>query len=242
MNRRPTEEEIEIFKLQCYRTVNNIEGLLNEKFLGYGKDSLLTLGEKGVAETIKMKAIRLLSMLDGGVPPRDNSIEDSWRDLAGWSILGVMLYWKVYPGLPLASTGHKERQKIRLVYLAGPIDLVNAKESKGWREVAAKAFNEHNICSFSPAHAFNWVGDDMGAQKLIDINYVALEKSDALFLHLPEKTQTVGSLIELKIASDLGKPIIIWTQLRKSLYLEPFIKESLLTKAIERMIALNDGQ
>lgn len=241
MSERPTKEEIKIFKVQCHRTINNIEGLLNEKFLGYGKDSLLTLGEKGVAETIKMKVIRLLSMLSGGIPPKDNSIEDSWRDLVGWSTLGLMVYWKIYPGLPLALAVPKE-QKIRLVYLAGPIDLVDAEESKGWREIAAKALSEHNLCTYSPAHAFNWVGSDLGAGKLININYEALKESDALFLYLPERTQTVGSLIELKIASDLKKPIVIWTKLRKSLYLEPFIKESVLDKAIERVIALNNGQ
>jgi len=236
---KPTKEEIEIFELQCNRAVGNIEGLLNEKFLGYGKDSLLTLGEKGVADTVKMKVIRLLNMLNGAIPPKDNSIEDCWRDLAGWSILGAMLYWKTYPGLPLAFTRLKKEQKIRLVYLAGPIDFVAKEESEGWRVTAAKVFNEHNIAIFSPAHAFKWVGNDSGAQKLININYTALKESDALFLNLPEGTQTVGSLIELKIASDLQKPIVIWTPIRKSLYLEPFIKEPILTKAIGRITALN---
>jgi len=239
MNKKPTEEEVIIFKTQCHRVIEGIEHTLNEKFSAYGKDSVLKPGARGILNTIRIKVERLESLLDGATPAEDNPIEDSWRDLAGWSILGSMLYWEIFPGMPNARVQQNE-QKIRLVYLAGPIDLSTPKESTKWREVVAKALSEYNICTFSPAHAFNWVGDDVGAQKLIDINYEALRKSDAFFLYLPDDVQTVGSLIELKIASDLEKPIVIWTHLRKSLYLEPFIKESLITKAIGRIVALND--
>lgn len=239
MNKKPTEEEIIIFKTQCHRVIEDIEHTLNEKFLAYGKDSVLKPGAQGILDTIKIKVERLESLLDGATPTKDNPIEDSWRDLAGWSVLGSMLHWKIFPGMINAHV-QQNRQKIRLVYLAGPIDLSTREESRGWREEVAEAFSKYNLCTYSPAHAFNWVGNDMGAQKLIDINYVALKESDALFLYLPDNAQTVGSLIELKIASDLKKPIVICTKIQKSLYLEPYIKEKLLTKAIERMVAFND--
>lgn len=242
VNTKVTDQEIVAFNKQCKMATNHIWETLKKKFISYGKDSLLIMKQQGVADTVKMKATRLINILETGNELEDNNIEDSWRDLAGWSVLGLMLYWKTYPGQQNANNfDHASpSKKVKLVYLAGPIDLCTKEESRDWRKEAINGLNKAGIATFCPAHAFNWSGNTDGAEKVININEIALRSSDAVLINLPEGVQTVGTLIELKMANDLKKHIVIRTDIKKSLYLEPYIKEETLEKAIEKVISLNE--
>jgi len=137
-------------------------------------------------------------------------------------------------------------QRIRLVYLAGPVDLDPTDNKYRWREQAVQLLAAYNICSYSPAAAFYWVGGSAGAEKLIRINIAALEQSDAVLLHLNERP-TVGSLRELQLAVDLRKPVVLWLSdegykhYSNSLYLSGFHKSGSLEHAVE-LLATTDPQ
>lgn len=128
-------------------------------------------------------------------------------------------------------------QKVRMVYLAGPIDLDPTSHKRDWRKEAAEMLKEENICSFLPSEAFVWAEGTAGAEKVIRINAVALEESDAVLCHLNEH-MTIGTIREIEKAVSLKKPMILWIdkknaeKYKKSLYLAQIAKTGTLEKAI----------
>lgn len=77
-------------------------------------------------------------------------------------------------------------QASKLVYLAGPIDLVDQGTAQGWRGEAAAKLKEQGWGVFSPAHAFEL--PDAVTQQLavtvLGINKAALDLCDAILCNL----------------------------------------------------------
>lgn len=74
----------------------------------------------------------------------------------------------------------------KLVYLAGPIDLVDQETSQNWRTEAAIQLKAQGFGVFSPAHAFELpdaVSTDT-ATSVLSINRAALEICDAVLANL----------------------------------------------------------
>lgn len=74
----------------------------------------------------------------------------------------------------------------KLVYLAGPIDLVAPGEARDWRVVAAEKLNLHGFGTFSPAHAFTVPPHPPAdlAITVLGINKAALDLCDAILANL----------------------------------------------------------
>lgn len=138
-------------------------------------------------------------------------------------------------------------RKIRLVYLAGPVDFDPTNNKHVWRDQAAKLLAEHNICSYLPPAAFHWTGGQQGADKLISINMEALAQSDAVLLHLNDHF-TIGSFRELQRAVDLRKPVVLWLtqeafgRFGQSLYLTGFRQCSSMSTAVEILATADPNQ
>lgn len=130
---------------------------------------------------------------------------------------------------------------LRLVYLAGPVDLDYTNDKLQWRHRASRELAEHNICSYNPPAAFRWVGGTHQASKLIRINEMALRQSDAMLLHL-NSTITIGSIRELQQAINLNMPVVLWTpgdayaMYENSLYLAGIQRHDTLEDAIRTLV------
>ena len=73
------------------KILKQIREILIKKNKDYGDTNILELGEKGIAYRISDKKIRLLNLLETNKKPENESIEDTYLDLAGYSIIGLML-------------------------------------------------------------------------------------------------------------------------------------------------------
>ena len=130
--------------------------------------------------------------------------------------------------------------EVRMVYLAGPIDLDPTNHKSDWRKEASEMLKEQGICSFLPSEAFVWADGTQGAEKVIRINTKAIEVSDAVLFHLNEHL-TVGTIREIQVAVDLKKPMVLWIdeknidQYAKSLYLAKITRTVTLQEAVTKL-------
>ena len=70
-----------------------IKTLLIEKNTRYGKGNIARFGEKGVLMRSFDKVDRLKTLLfDNIEATTDEAVEDSWKDLAGYAIIGLMFH------------------------------------------------------------------------------------------------------------------------------------------------------
>lgn len=62
-----------------------------KKHKDYGKGNILDMGELGIAFRISEKFNRIKNLLLSGRKPKHESIEDSWIDIAVYSVIAVLL-------------------------------------------------------------------------------------------------------------------------------------------------------
>ncbi|MDP6293351.1 MAG: nucleotide modification associated domain-containing protein [Candidatus Woesearchaeota archaeon] len=73
-------------------TLSSIRELLIEKNKRYGEANIRKFGSMGVVIRSSDKVERLRTLLFDKVEASvDESVEDSWKDLAGYAIIGAML-------------------------------------------------------------------------------------------------------------------------------------------------------
>lgn len=69
-----------------------IADLLDSKRAAYGTENIRKFGEYGVLVRVSDKVERLITLTRKGLDGlNDESLEDTWRDLAGYAILALML-------------------------------------------------------------------------------------------------------------------------------------------------------
>ena len=72
-----------------------VEKQIKETFLkkhkDYGKGNILDMGELGIAFRISEKFNRIKHLLMSGNKPSNESIDDSWIDIATYAIIAVLL-------------------------------------------------------------------------------------------------------------------------------------------------------
>ena len=66
--------------------------LLDRKQLDYGPNNILYSGEMGIVVRCQDKICRLRHLLEKGGDAQNESLEDSYRDLANYGIIGMMLH------------------------------------------------------------------------------------------------------------------------------------------------------
>ena len=69
--------------------VDNIQ-VMDSKQRDYGSNNIATFGEYGVLVRTWDKVSRLKNLLQNNSEPKNESIEDSWLDLANYAIIGVL--------------------------------------------------------------------------------------------------------------------------------------------------------
>lgn len=68
-----------------------IAKLLIRKQRDYGHENILAFGEMGVLVRANDKIARLKNLFKNDATPANESVEDSWMDLAGYSMIALML-------------------------------------------------------------------------------------------------------------------------------------------------------
>lgn len=109
MNPQTFEEAVRLI-------ASEIAELVIRKQRDYGHGNILAFGELGVVVRVSDKAERLKHLYKTGDAPRNEAVEDTWDDLAGYSLIGKMLRrgWFELPlgihpcpkcGMEMQSTG-----------------------------------------------------------------------------------------------------------------------------------------
>lgn len=82
--------EVRTFEEALDEIMIELRELLIEKQRDYGHRNILDFGEYGVLVRANDKIARLKNLL-GKKEPKNESIDDSWRDLANYAIIALML-------------------------------------------------------------------------------------------------------------------------------------------------------
>ena len=80
------------------REVGKIYALFCKKQRCYGSGNIAKFGEHGVLIRVNDKLERLINLVKGGDNPLDETIEDTWRDLADYSIIALLCRSGQWPG------------------------------------------------------------------------------------------------------------------------------------------------
>lgn len=79
----------EYFEDACYEIATELARLVISKQKDYGHENILAFGEFGILVRVNDKIARLKNLQDKEVS--NEPTEDSWKDMAGYSILAIML-------------------------------------------------------------------------------------------------------------------------------------------------------
>lgn len=72
------------------KIADELKELLKKKNKAYGDTNVIKMGKLGVLSRIEEKIERLRNMINNNVEDPESK-EDSWIDIAGFGIIGVML-------------------------------------------------------------------------------------------------------------------------------------------------------
>lgn len=86
--------------------VSDLKALMVSKQRDYGYGNITKFGELGCLVRASDKVERLSNLFKRGVSPSNESVSDSWRDLANYSIIVLMLRKCVFT-LPLKEDSSK---------------------------------------------------------------------------------------------------------------------------------------
>lgn len=94
--------EVKTFEEAFDSVVAELKELMIKKHRDYGPKNITDFGEPGVLMRVNDKVNRLknLSKIVPLATPQNESIEDSWKDLANYSIIALMLRRGIFE-LPL---------------------------------------------------------------------------------------------------------------------------------------------
>ena len=122
------EKRYETWDEACLNVAKELAELLISKQQDYGKGNILDFGELGLLVRTNDKVSRIKNLTKRNVNPNNESLDDSWRDIAGYAILTIMLR-RGYFALPMApiTFGAKEGDNGQTK------EGENGEEGKGWR-------------------------------------------------------------------------------------------------------------
>ena len=79
------------FEEACRLTAQEIAELVISKQKDYGQANILDFGEFGVLVRTNDKVARLKNLFREKKAPRNETLDDTWKDTAGYSIVALMV-------------------------------------------------------------------------------------------------------------------------------------------------------
>ena len=83
--------EVKTFQQAVDTVMAELRDLLIRKQRDYGHRNITDFGEFGVLVRVNDKVSRLKNLLGNGRTPVNESIDDTWRDIANYAIIALML-------------------------------------------------------------------------------------------------------------------------------------------------------
>ena len=75
------------------KILSEVREVLIKKNEKYGMENIRVFGERGVLIRANDKTERLIQLVWKNVPePSDETIDDTWKDLVGYGIIGMMVH------------------------------------------------------------------------------------------------------------------------------------------------------
>lgn len=128
-----------------------------------------------------------------------------------------------------------------VIYTAGSIDYNT--EIQSWKDTLKKYIFgvSPETVFYNPVEAFT-VGivlDTTAAQYIYDVNMIALEEADIIVAYMSSKSASVGTPIEIATASSKQIPLIIFTDMHKSVYLKYYESQGAIVVASDQEDAVH---
>ena len=82
---------LETFEDACRQTALRVAEVVIAKQHDYGHDNILVFKEQGLVVRLWDKISRLKNLVWNNNNPKNESIEDTFTDIAGYAIIGLML-------------------------------------------------------------------------------------------------------------------------------------------------------
>ena len=96
--------EIVTFQQACYDVACRVADVVISKQKDYGKSNINAFGERGCLVRANDKMERLKHLSKENKDPTNESIDDSWLDLAGYSMIALLVRQRLF-NLPLEDDG-----------------------------------------------------------------------------------------------------------------------------------------
>ena len=98
----PTEAQINTFEKAVDSILAELRELMISKQKDYGPQNILSFGEYGVLVRVNDKVERLKNLHKAGRNPNNESIDDTWKDIANYGIISLMVRRNIF-NLPLGD-------------------------------------------------------------------------------------------------------------------------------------------
>lgn len=85
------------------------KAIMVKKQRDYGHENITSMGELGVLVRVNDKIARLKNLVIGKRKPKNEAIEDSWRDLLNYALIALMLRSGIFT-LPLKEDLEEKRR------------------------------------------------------------------------------------------------------------------------------------
>jgi hypothetical protein len=93
----------EYFEEALDSVLDEMRELMISKQKDYGSKNIMEFGEYGVLVRANDKMARLKNLLQAGKEPNNESVEDSWLDLANYAVIALMVRRGIFD-LPMSDS------------------------------------------------------------------------------------------------------------------------------------------
>ncbi len=93
----------------------------------------------------------------------------------------------------------------KVVYLAGPIRALTHDQAYNWRQMAKQYLEEKGFVVIIPESRGNET-----AAEIVGNDLMSIVHCDILLAHVPDKTPSFGTPMEVFFSSRQGKIVILW--------------------------------
>lgn len=117
-------------------------------------------------------------------------------------------------------------------YLAGPIDFATHQDWKS--ELKDLVNSDKHQMFFDPygPYDFNKLNDRF-AEFINTVNMSAIEQCDGVVVKLHKGDTTIGTILEMNLAREANKKLIIYTDLGDSVYMRIFAKHAIVVDSLK---------
>jgi len=78
-------------KEELRKILEEMDALIKRKNEMYGEENIDSIGEEGIVVRLTEKLERLKHLLKNKEDPAEEPIEDTWKDIVGYGIIGLMV-------------------------------------------------------------------------------------------------------------------------------------------------------